>query len=289
MNCEIFASTIGSTSHNSLFLRDDAEAIFIPRALNNFNNYQGCCNQVHSVNAIYIDSTFSIYYKAAFNVFYLLSPQLKRFFGDKFDGYDEYDFKNFLLYVKSSVRKGAEVNQDLLTKYISALPDFMPQLKQCEDLIKACDMPTQWETFQPPIPEGLIYSTHVHEKGWGTWQKENSISNAIDKNLDIQAIKIKYPGHKIYYSIYYGDKEGWSKEVYNGEMAGTTGKGKPIYGMRVRLDEMGARVSDILYRMHKLDDTWTPWAKNGEIIYSYGQKLNAIQIKLEDKSDATKA
>ena len=67
-------------------------------------------------------------------------------------------------------------------------------------------------------------------------------------------------------------------------MTGTTGKGKPIYGMRVWLDEAGAKEFDILYRMHKFDDTWAPWAKNGEAFYSYGVKLNAIQIKLEPKT-----
>ena len=51
--------------------------------------------------------------------------------------------------------------------------------------------------------------------------------------------------------------------------------------MKVRLDEAGAKEFDILYRMHKFDDEWTPWAKNGEALYSYGQKLNAIQIKLK--------
>ena len=49
-------------------------------------------------------------------------------------------------------------------------------------------------------------------------------------------------------------------------------------------DEAGAKEFDILYRVHKFDEQWTPWAKNGETIYSYGQKLNAIQIKLELKS-----
>jgi len=71
-------------------------------------------------------------------------------------------------------------------------------------------------------------------------------------------------------------------------MAGTTGKSKAIMGIKIRLDEAGTKKFDILYRVHKFDDTWTSWAKNGEIIYSHGIKLNAIQIKLETKSEATK-
>ena len=65
------------------------------------------------------------------------------------------------------------------------------------------------------------------------------------------------------------------------EMAGHVGGHKPIHGMKVRLDEAGAKEFDVLYRMHKFDGTWTPWAKNGEELYSHEQNLNAIQIKLK--------
>lgn len=70
----------------------------------------------------------------------------------------------------------------------------------------------------------------------------------------------------------------------NGEQAGTTGKTKAIYGIRIRLDEAGQKEFDILYRLHKFDGEWTDWAKNGDTLYSYGQKLNALQIKLEPKT-----
>ena len=55
--------------------------------------------------------------------------------------------------------------------------------------------------------------------------------------------------------------------------------------MKARFDEAGSKEFDILYRMHKFDGTWTAWAKNGEELLSDGQKLNAIQIKLESKSE----
>ena len=141
-----------------------------------------------------------------------------------------------------------------------------------------------WETFKPPIPEGLGYQTHVDKDGWNNgWKSENQISNPLDQKRDIQAIKINFPNHKIYYSVYFNDKEGWSAEVQSPQMAGTVGVRKPIYGMRIRFDEAGSKEYDILYRMHKFDNTWTHWAKNGEALYSHGVKLNAIQIKLESK------
>ncbi|MBR4903605.1 MAG: hypothetical protein IKZ53_02965, partial [Selenomonadaceae bacterium] len=86
-----------------------------------------------------------------------------------------------------------------------------------------------------------------------------------------------------YYSVYYDEKEGWTEEVSYPTWAGVTNKRKPIYGMKIRLDEAGTKEFDILYRMHKFDRTWTDWAKNGEELLSQGVKLNAVQIKLEPK------
>ena len=129
----------------------------------------------------------------------------------------------------------------------------------------------------------LIYQTYVAKKGWGKWISENRISDDIAQNLRIEAVKISFPAHDVYYSVCYNDKEGWSKEVASPEQAGTTGNGKPIYGIKIRLDEADAKKFDILYRVHKFDGEWTAWAKNGEAIYSHGQKLNAIQIKMEPK------
>lgn len=286
INAECFASTVGSCSHNSVFLRDGMEAIFIPRLQGGsaaFSGYQGTLNQVNSLNASYIDCSLSIFSKGLSHGAYcfIISEQLKRFFGDKLDGYDSEDFKIFLQYVKNSISKGFIINLNAKKAYGAIFTDFMAQLKQREDLTATCNMPPNWESFQPAV---FCYQTHIADKGWGTWSDENAISNDIEQKRQIEAIKINSPAHKIYYSVYWNDKEGWSAEVTNGEQAGTTGKKKPIIGIKIRLDEAGAKEFDILYRVHKFDGSWSDWAKNGEVIYSHGQKLNAVQIKLETKT-----
>ena len=126
----------------------------------------------------------------------------------------------------------------------------------------------------------LTYQTHVSRKGWSDWISADKISNDIEQQLQMEAIKINLSTHEIFYSVYWNDAEGWSAAVTNSEQAGTTGKSKPIMGIRIQLDEAGAKEFNIIYRVHKFDGTWTDWAKNGEVIYSHGQKLNAIQIKL---------
>lgn len=284
INAESFVSTVGSISHNSLFLRDGTETILIPRSTTRFNpplDYQTFIDSVFSMNTKYIDSTLSLFYSSNHNYCYIISPQLKRFFGDRFNGYEEEDFKIFLKYVKNSIISGKTINTKELVGYGAVFQDFMDQLKQHENLITACDMPPNWEKFQPAP---FSYQTHIGGKGWGAWLDENSISNDIEQKRQIEAVKIHHPMHKVYYSVYFNDKEGWTEEVSTGQMAGTTGKGKPIMGIRIRLDEAGTKKFDILYRVHKFDGTWTDWAKNGEVIYSHGQKLNAVQIKLETKT-----
>ena len=279
INCESFASNIGSCAHDSVFLRDGTETIMIPRSSNAFTGYQQAIDQASSLNANYVDSTLSVFNVRHDSFCYVISEQLKRFFGDKWNGYEEEDFKVFLDYVTSpTVRRGLAINPNEVRGYGAVFTDFMSQLKRRKDLIASYDMPPRWETFQSP----LTYQTHVHMKGWRDEQKcENQFSNPLDQQLEVLAIIVNYPGHKVYYSVYYNEAEGWSEEVTNRQMAGTTGKTKPIYGMRLRLDEGDAKELNILYRMHKFDGTWTPWAKNGEALYSHGQKLNAIQIKLE--------
>lgn len=287
INCDSFASTLGSISHNSIFLRNGTEAVFIPRAAYAFKYYQQILDEVCPMNTTYIDSSLSLFSNgqgSGLNCF-IISPQLKRFFGEKFDGYGEDDFKIFLNYVKDSMTDGRIIHSRIKNYYTDILSDFLAQLNRHEDLIEAYNLPSDWETFRPL----LKYQTHVRKKSWGLWNSENQISNPLDKKLDIQAIKVNFPEHRVFYSVYYNNEEGWSEEVAAPEMAGTTGKGKPIYGIRVRLDETGTMAFDILYRVHKFDGTWTPWAKNGETLYSNGQKLNAVQIKLEPKTDETRA
>ena len=279
IKAESFASTLGSCAHNSVFLRDGTEAIFIPRAANRLTFYQQLLDQVSCLNPNYIDSTFSIFTMRNNTFCFIISEQLKKFFGDKWTGYEEEDFKLFLQYSKSCIERGFTVNSEQLEDYGTVFQDFLSQLKQHEDLMAAFDMPLVAEKFN----RLLIYRTHVHKNGWGVWKIENQISNSLDQQLDIQAIKIRFPAHKVYYAVCYGSAGRWSKEMASSATAGMIGKRKSITGVKIRLDEAGTKNFDILYRVHTFDGNWTPWAKNGEELLSGGVKLNAIQIKLENK------
>ncbi|MBQ3443225.1 MAG: DUF563 domain-containing protein [Selenomonadaceae bacterium] len=286
INAESFASTLGSCSHNSVFLRDNVEAILIPRR-NEYMFHQEALNQVHPINVNYVDSSLSIFYEVV-GVYqhvmhcFIISKQLKQFFGDKWNGYEEADFKIFMDYFKSCAKQGIPLNSEAEKYYGSILPDFIKTLFQKQTYaINYPDMFPHWEKFRPLIS----YQTHISRKGWNTsWIQENQTSNELNQKFYIQAIKVNALRYKVYYAVYYNEVEGWSEKVKAPEQAGTTGKRKPIYGMKVWLDEAGTKEFDILYRMHKFDDTWTAWAKNGEELVSQMVKLDAIQIKLEPRA-----
>ena len=137
INCESFASTLGSCAHNSIFLREGTEAIFIPRAANRFTNYQAAINQVNNLNAIYVDSSLSLFETFNGPYCFIISEQLKKFFGDEFDGYSEEDFKTFLAHVKNSANHGFKQNEAATRYYGNTFQGFLNQLKQREDLLKA--------------------------------------------------------------------------------------------------------------------------------------------------------
>ena len=111
INCGHFASTIGSCSHNILFLRDHAKVILIPRA-NYLTGYQLALDQVHDLEITYIDSTLSLFaarfpWEGPF--YYFVSSRLMDYFRDarEMDGrYWAENFKGFKRYAICGLNYG---------------------------------------------------------------------------------------------------------------------------------------------------------------------------------------
>ena len=139
INCESFAAAIGSTAHNSIFLRDNAEVILIPRAPF-LTDYQEALNQVHNLRITYVDSTISIFSKGGEGPFYyFLSDNLRRYFDDNVKEifiFDDLDFKKFVSYVKFALSKGFQINLRAIEYYGDIAKEFLNQLKQHDDILK---------------------------------------------------------------------------------------------------------------------------------------------------------
>ena len=135
INAESFASTLGSCSHNSIFLRDGTEVILIPRTANRFTGYQQTLDKVHKLSSNYVDSALSVFAPDYHGPYcYVISRQLKEFFGDNFDGYADDDLKIFLTYVRACMSNGLKQDVAAMKYYASPLKEFFSQLKARPDL-----------------------------------------------------------------------------------------------------------------------------------------------------------
>ncbi len=76
-------------------------------------------------------------------------------------------------------------------------------------------------------------------------------------------------------------KKGWMKEVGDGAVGGTTGKGLRVEAIKIRLD--GSDVSGgIEYRMHVQKHGWKQWARDGAVggTTKKGLRVEAFRLRL---------
>ncbi len=282
MGADEIASTMGTLTHWALFCKPTAKFIMFPRThTTHLLHFQFFINAAINLKDLYIVDVsksplqpYSHYGACMLGSTKYWKEFVADYFGEQIDEDDDSPHFGVALdtYTDFWCRKYVGAESENFDTVLNSLKDICNRIVTLErERIK----------YRPV----LTYQTHAAKDGWSAWMLENQISNSLDQNHDIQAIKINFskPFYGIFYSVYYNEQEGWSQEVCNGEQAGTTGKRKPITGIKIRLDEAGASVFDLLYRVHTFDDEWTAWAKNGEELLSQGVNLNAIQIRLASK------
>ncbi len=277
MGADEIASTLGTLTHWALFCKPSAKFIMFPRTKQYDGNFQRIVNNIFK-NYYIVDVAKNFMYENHDGGECLIgsTKYWKEFVADYFG--EQIDEDDDSTYLSVALDKYTDF---WCQKYVGAKSvHFDKVLNSLRDM---CNRIIALEREQIKRRPMLTCQTHVDKLGWGAWISEEQISNPVDQKRDIQAVKINFPKHNVYYSVYYNETEGWSQEVSNGSQAGTTGKGKSIFGIKIRLDDSGANEFDILYRVHTFDGVWSPWAKNGELLYAHEVKLNAIQIKLQSK------
>jgi transglutaminase/protease-like cytokinesis protein 3 len=92
-------------------------------------------------------------------------------------------------------------------------------------------------------------------------------------NSETQVVAVTYKVHVA--------NIGWMKWVENGEIAGTTGQGKRIEAIFVKLDDAYPNMG-IKYRAHVANLGWMDWVSDGKMAGTTGEnrQIEAIQIKL---------
>ncbi len=279
MGADEIAATLGTLTHWAIFCKPNTKLIMLNRTDSYVSLLQCFVNEISGVEYYIVDASKNFLPANRTSGVCMLGSNKywKAFVADYFgEQIDEDDYAPYF--------------NDALDNYVNVWCKKYPptnNLNLWTDLLKTlCNRIVALENhMKRPL---LTYQTHVGMKGWQPWKFEDQYSNPLDQQCDIQAIKINFSElfHDVYYAVYFNDREGWSQEVSNGAMAGTTGQKKSITGIKIRLDSSwgGTNEFDILYRVHIFDGVWSPWAQNGEEILSQGIKLNAVQISLKAKS-----
>ncbi|MDO4807753.1 MAG: hypothetical protein Q4A07_10945, partial [Coriobacteriales bacterium] len=80
----------------------------------------------------------------------------------------------------------------------------------------------------------------------------------------------------------YGWEKGWKA---NGTLSGTTGQGKRLEAVQIRLTGNMAKKYDVYYRVHAQKYGWMGWARNGASAGTAGHAicLEAIQVVIVPK------
>ena len=83
LNCKDLVSTVGSASHNLVFLRDHSRVCLIPRT-SFISEYQFALDTIHDLDISYVDSSLSLYvhknHPWGGPNYYIISEQLQSFF-----------------------------------------------------------------------------------------------------------------------------------------------------------------------------------------------------------------
>lgn len=314
LGADEIASTLGSLSHFSLFCKPGTKFIMLDRADNGVVGIQCLINEATDIDWYIVDASKNFLHCNRYTGACLLGSTLswkqftedhfgdhievnndKFFFGESLDRYVKFWLKKYAktAYLQSSLSNlcnsiAVLENQVPIKSYKQFIHDYLGEdvnAAHLTDVIKRLCARLEALKAHSTVDRPIIkYELHVARKGWLPACVENSIGGFVNQQLRIEALKITFsdPFNDVYYSVYY-PKEGWTKEVSTGQPAGTTGKSKPIFGLKIRLDDAGGELYDILYRVHNFNGKWSPWMKNGEELISQDFRLNAVQIKLEDK------
>lgn len=136
----------------------------------------------------------------------------------------------------------------------------------------------------------VIYQVHVQDKGWEAKKIDGQEAGNSAENKNLEAIKIDISEFARQYGELTGSVEyethvrdiGWQDPVQDGQIAGTTGKNKPIEAIKIRLTGQLNEVYDVYYRVYVENKGWMGWTTGGNAAGSVGfaYSVKAIEIRL---------
>lgn len=140
----------------------------------------------------------------------------------------------------------------------------------------------------------LSYRVHVQSSGWNNWTENTGTIGTTGRGKRLEAIQLKLENDSessetevvsgIEYRVH-AQTYGWMDWVKDGQQAGTTGQGKRLEAIQIRLTGAAAEQYDIYYRAHVQTYGWLNWTGNGGKAGSlgYGKRMEALEICLVKK------
>lgn len=126
----------------------------------------------------------------------------------------------------------------------------------------------------------ISIEVHLSNVGWIPHVNEG-VPAGDGKNF-IEAVRIKNESESDVNVIYstYDSMDGWSDEVSNGMMSGSTGKSRHLSGIKIRLDELGEKYYSLQYKCMYSNEGWGDWIDGGDEDYREREFLMGIQVKI---------
>lgn len=135
----------------------------------------------------------------------------------------------------------------------------------------------------------IQYEAHVSNIGWMSSKRDGSTAGTTGQSKSVEDLKVSILNPVEDGSVQINAHvsgvgwQGW--DTPSASEGGTTGQGRAVEAVRLRLTGSLAKDYDVYYRVHASNIGWMAWAKDGEEAGTTGMScsLEAVQIKLIKK------
>ena len=159
----------------------------------------------------------------------------------------------------------------------------------------SCDMNYCFNGSYLNVDDGKMhiqYEAHVSNIGWMGSKRDGSTAGTTGRSKAMEDLKVSILNPVSDGSVQINAHvsgvgwQGW--DTPSASEGGTTGQGRAVEAVRLRLTGSLARDYDVYYRVHASNIGWMAWAKDGEEAGTtgFGRSLEAVQVRLVKKGDA---
>ena len=138
----------------------------------------------------------------------------------------------------------------------------------------------------------IQYEAHVSNIGWMSSKRDGSTAGTTGQSKSVEDLKVNILNPVEDGSVQISANvsgigwQGW--DTPSASEGGTTGQGRAVEAVRLRLTGSLAKDYDVYYRVHASNIGWMAWAKDGGEAGTtgFGRSVEAVQIRLVKKGDA---